>query len=401
MKVKLLKRIEENIRVQESKVAKEIGRYPYFKLVESASEPVIVIEGHKRINLGSNNYLGLTSDPSILEHSIEVLKEFGTGFTGSRLLNGSSVLHEKLEEQIAQLYQAEDALVFPTGYTSNLGFLSNVLHRSDVVLVDEEIHASLWDGLLLSRCKVKRFHHNNPEHFEKLVLANEGKIAMCIIEGVYSMNGDIGAVDKFAQICQKHNIFLFVDEAHGVGVLGKRGTGGSEHHQVLDQVDMFSITFSKSLASCGGALIGKKEILQSVKINSRPFLFTASNTPASLATASKALELMQKNPQWIEELQAKAKYFRDGLKEIGVVFSHHGITPIVPVLIGEDFRVLQAWKVLWNNGIFCNPVLSPAVAKGKGLLRFSVMRIHSYEMIDKVIEVIQTRILPMIKIEQN
>lgn len=395
MKTKLLQKIEENTRVKEAGIAQEIGRYPYFKIMETAAETVMQMEGEEKLNFGSNNYLGLTSDKRVIDAGIEVMKTFGSGFTGSRLLNGNSVLHKNLEDNLAKFYNTESALVFPTGYTSNLGFLSSVLHRSYTVLVDEEIHASLWDGLLLSRCKVKRFRHNDYEHFEKLAQENENAV-MCIIEGIYSMNGDIAPVNKFVEICEKKNIFLFVDEAHGVGVLGEKGRGATDYFNMLDRVDMISITFSKSLGGCGGALLGKKNILDAIRLDSRPFLFTASNTPSSLATANKALELLQQNSEWIKELQKKSNYFRDSLKNIGIVSSNLQPTPIVPIRIGEDFRVLQAWKILWNDGIFCNSVLSPAVPKGKGLLRFSIMLTHTYKMIDSVVDVIDKRIRNLI-----
>lgn len=389
--------IKKDIKVKESEIADRIGRNPFFSVVETAASPIIKIEGIERSNFGSNNYLDLTMNEIVKRKAIEAIQIYGAGFTGSRLLNGTSKLHKSLEADFAKFYNKESALVFSTGYTTNLGLLSGILTRHHTVFIDEEIHASIWDGLVLSRCKVKKFKHNNPDDLQQLIDKNKDGAVMCIIEGVYSMNGDIAPVDKFVEVCKRNEILLFVDEAHGLGVLGDKGCGASEFHGVLDQVDIISVTFSKSLGSCGGALIGRNILLESIRFNSRPFLFTASNTPASVASAQASLDLLSNNPKFIRELNKKSEHFRKKIIEVGIKCSKDP-TPIISIEIGDDFRVLQAWKVLWNRGVFCNPVVSPAVAKGRGILRFSVMRSHTYEEIERVVSLCDRYLKPLIKI---
>jgi 8-amino-7-oxononanoate synthase len=389
--------IKKDIRVKESEIADRIGRNPFFSVVETAACPIIKIEGVERSNFGSNNYLDLTMNEFVKRKAIEAIQKYGTGFTGSRLLNGTSKLHKSLEADFAKFYNKESALVFSTGYTTNLGLLSGLLTRHHTVFIDEEIHASILDGLVLSRCKVKKFKHNNPGDLQQLIDKNKDGAVMCIIEGVYSMNGDIAPVDKFVDVCKKNEILLFVDEAHGFGVLGERGCGASEFYGVLDKVDIISVTFSKSLGSCGGALIGRNILLESIRFNSRPFLFTASNTPASIASAKASLDLLSNNPKFIIELNKKSEHFRKKIIEVGIKCSKDP-TPIISIEIGDDFRVLQAWKVLWNRGVYCNPVVSPAVPKGRGILRFSIMRSHSFEEIERVVSLCDRYVKPLIKV---
>lgn len=386
-------RIKKDNRVEEGTLAKRIGRYPFFSMSEGASTARTIIEGKERINFGSNNYLGLTIHPDVIVATHRAVDKYGAGVTGSRLLNGTLDLHRKLEEKLARWYGAEAALVFPTGYSANLGVLSHLLHRHDHVLMDQEAHASIIDGAILSRAKVKKFRHNDLDHLNSLIQKNA--YDMCIVEGIYSMKGDMAPVKEIARLCKAKNVLLMVDEAHALGTIGQFGRGASAYCDALQDVDLLTLTFSKSLASCGGAVIGKSQLIESIKISSRPFMFTASNTPGAIASAITALDILQHHPEMLDELQEKTKLFKKELLHLGLPVEQSD-SPIITIKLGDDFRVLQAWKILWNRMVFCNPVLTPAVVKGHGLLRFSVSRLHSKEDITTTINACR-HLLPLIK----
>ncbi|MFN7609666.1 MAG: aminotransferase class I/II-fold pyridoxal phosphate-dependent enzyme, partial [bacterium] len=327
-------RIKTDLRLEEVDLAKQIGRYAYFKTMSSSSQPITRIEGKDYFNFGSNNYLGLTNHQEVIEASKEAISKWGTGCTGSRLLNGTIELHLELEEELAAFYGKESALVFPTGYTANLGVLSSLLTRHDTVVVDERIHASLWDGIMLSKARSKKFDHNDPSALESLLSKMASPPNLCITEGVFSMEGDMPLLRELMEICKKNDIFLLVDEAHALGVVGSTGKGASEYYKVIKEVDAITITFSKSLAGCGGAVIGDKRVIDYIKMNSRPFLFTASNTPSSLASVLTSLKILQRQPQMIKELENKKIFFYDELKKNGIPVSKNE-SAILTIPIGD------------------------------------------------------------------
>lgn len=387
----LRERLEQCERRDGVLLARRLQRYPYFAEVEHVSGAEIRIAGHTAINLGSNNYLGLADDPRVVAASIAAIQAWGAGVTGSRLLNGNLALHERLEEDLARFFGFEAALVFPTGYTANLGLLSALLGRSDRILLDADAHASLIDGALLSRAQIRRFRHNDAQHLAE-VLAGDRPTA-CVVEGLYSMLGDVAPLPAIADACQTANATLIVDEAHSVGVLGPGGRGAAAAFGITGRVDFLTITFSKSLASCGGAVLGSAAAIQGLRIECRPFIFTASNTPGSLAAAQQALDILRAEPERVERLHRNARYLRGSLEQAGFVLEH-GEGPVLAIRMGSDFRTMQAWKMLLNRGVFCNCVLSPGVEEGEELLRLSVTAAHTPEQLDSAAQILRT-VLPL------
>lgn len=381
----VLERIKNDTRLAGTDLVQKIGRYPFFSRIDSASAPITTIEGIDKINFGSNNYLGLSTHPEVKLAVKQAVDNWGAGVTGSRILNGTLKIHKELESMLASFYQKEAALIFSTGYQANLSLLSAIFQPNDYILVDEDIHASVIDGLIFSRVKFKRFNHNDMEHLASLIKKSDKPIAACIVEGIYSMKGDSAPLKEIVDICKKNNILIIDDEAHGLGTQGKSGAGVAEKANVLSNIDITVITFSKSLGSCGGAIISDKLIIDMLKANARPFIFTASNTPASIIAAKTALQLLIDHPEMVEELNNKIQIFKEKLQKNNIGFIKN-CSPIIPIPIGEDMKVLQAWKILWNRGLFCNPVLTPAVEKGMGLLRLSLMRTHDNAHLDNAIE---------------
>ena len=395
----IAERLHASLAVEEAELAARIGRYPYFHRVEGPTEPLTQIEGRTLINLGSNNYLGLTTDPAVVEASRQAISRWGTGVTGSRLLNGSLELHRQLEEHLAGFYGREAALVFPTGYSANLGLLSGVLGEGDSAFLDGDAHASLIDGVRLARARWKRIEHNNVTRLGEALERSAGTPTAVVVEGVYSMRGDLAALREIAALRKDFGFFLIDDEAHGLGTIGRKGLGAAELLASSSEVDAISLTFSKSLASCGGAVVGDRQLIEALKVTARPFLFTASNTPGSLAAALAALDLLQRRPQMVAELRGRTDFFRHALTTLGVP-TGAGESPIVTVPVGSDFRVMQAWRMLWNRHVFCNCIVSPAVPRGKGLLRFSVMRTHSEEHLARAAEACGA-LIPLLKGEAD
>lgn len=383
----LERQIQSDSRLIQFELAKQVKTNPYFKSVEGRNNNKIRIDGRDLLNFGSNNYLGLSSDENVIEQTREVVDKYGAGLTGARLLNGTLDIHKELENELAKFYEKEDCLIFPTGYTCNLGFVSAVVKTEDFIVCDEKIHGSLWDGIKLSGASFKRFKHNDPEDLKKIISGSNKKPKMCIIEGVYSLDGKIGRVKELSKICKENDIFVLIDEAHGLGTIGEKGRGGCELDDAIEYVDAITVTFSKSLASCGGALIATKKIVDFVKVNSRPFIFTASNTPGSIAAARASLKRIIDNPELISELQDKKMYFYNKIKDLGITI-HKNESPILTIPIGSDFDTLYAWKLLFNRGVFCNPILSPSAPKGGALLRFSINVRHTYEEINEAATII-------------
>ena len=356
-------------------LARRIHRYPFMHVVEGATLPRTRIEGRELINLGSNNYLGLSAEPRVIDASRRAIDEWGVGATGSRVLNGNLSLHLQLEEMLAAFFHKESALVFPTGYTANLGLLGSLLHRGDVAAVDSDVHASLIDGVLFSRAKLERLRHNDPGHLREVLRSHASRPTAVILDGVYSMRGDLAPLPEYADVCDEHGCTLVVDEAHGLGVLGPTGAGAAEHFGVLDRLDLITVTFSKSLGTCGGAVLGDRTTLEWLRHSARAFLFTASNTPGSLAAAIESLRILMEHPEMASTVRERTEFLRQRLVEQGLTIPPSE-TAVLTLEVGGDFRVMQAWQMLWNRGVFCNPVLSPAVPQGHGLLRLSVMRTH-------------------------
>jgi 8-amino-7-oxononanoate synthase len=372
---------------------------PYFRQVESEAGPVVRMEGRERLMLGSNNYLGLTGDPRLKEAARQALERYGTALTGSRLMNGTIPLHRELEEEIAAWMATEDALVFTTGYQANLGCLSGILSAADTVIADSGDHASILDGCKLSGARLRPFRHQRLDKLERMLerAAGDGGGVLVVVDGVYSMEGDVCDVSPVADLCRSHGARLMVDEAHGVGVLGARGTGASELHGAEDRVDLRMGTFSKSLASCGGFIAGPADVIDYLRIASRPFLFTAAAVPAALAAALEAVRICRsaEGPELFARVLDNASYLHRGLSELGyrvVEPSTLGdgtevITPIVPVVIGDDLPTATLWKALWDAGLYVNVALYPAVPPGGSLIRTSVMATHERAHLDRALEI--------------
>jgi 8-amino-7-oxononanoate synthase len=394
--------------------ARDADVLPYFHVLTSPAMPVVEMEGAERIMLGSNNYLGLTGDERVLKGAEDALHRFGTGLTGSRLLNGTIPLHLDLEREIADWMETEEALVFSTGHQANLGTLGTLLGPADTVIVDAGDHASILDGCLLSRAKLRPFRHNRLDKLEKMLTRaqDDGGGVLVVVDGVFSMEGDIAPLSEICDLCERYGARLMVDEAHGAGVLGARGAGTAELLGVGDRVDLRIGTFSKSLASCGGFVAGSHEVIDYLRIYSRAFLFTASAVPAAVGAALAALRVLrsQEGPLLLGRVLENARRLRDGLQERGfavvapqelpadAAVQDHApgvrgasgkqtiVTPIVPILIGDDWKAALLWRALYDAGVFVNTALHPAVPPGGALLRTSVMATHDEQTLDRALE---------------
>ncbi len=396
--------------------AREADVLPYFHVLTSPAMPVVEMEGAERIMLGSNNYLGLTGDERVMQGAEDALHRYGTGLTGSRLLNGTIPLHLELEREIAEWMNTEDALVFSTGHQANLGVLGTLLGPSDTVIVDAGDHASILDGCLLSRAKLRPFRHNRLDKLEKMLqrAQGDGGGVLVVVDGVFSMEGDIAPLREICALCERYGARLMVDEAHGAGVLGARGAGTAELLGVGERVDLRIGTFSKSLASCGGFVAGSHEVIDYLRISSRAFLFTASAVPAAVGAALAALRVLRSadGPPLLDRVLENAQLLRDGLHARGfAVVSpqslpdapgvqsdapglHAGasgdasiVTPIVPILVGDDWKAALLWRALYDAGVFVNTALHPAVPPGGALLRTSVMATHDAPTLERALEI--------------
>jgi 8-amino-7-oxononanoate synthase len=382
-------------RVEQFRAAREGGLLPYFRLVESPAAPVVEMEGAERIMLGSNNYLGLTEDPRVLAGARAALERYGTGLTGSRLLNGTTPLHLELEEELAGWIGTEAALVFTTGHQANVGTLGTLLGPGDTVVADSADHASILDGCLLSRAKLRPFRHNRLDKLERALekAAGDGGGVLVVVDGVFSMEGDVAPLSEIAELCSRFGARLMVDEAHGAGVLGARGTGASELLGVEDRVDLRMGTFSKSLASCGGFVTGPAEVIDFLRIQSRAFMFTASNVPAAVGAALAALRIV-KSPEGrelMDRVLVNAAHLRDGLRASGFKVVEQSVaTPIVPILVEDDWKAVLLWRALYDAGIFTNVAIHPAVPPGGALLRTSVMATHDQATLDRALDTFET-----------
>jgi 8-amino-7-oxononanoate synthase len=371
------------------KVAMEKGIYPYFQALDGLEGTEVTYEGRRIIMIGSNNYLGLTTHPKVRAAAKKAIDEYGTSCTGSRFLNGSLKIHTALEARLAAFVGKDAALVFSTGMQTNLGAISAIVGRNDVVITDKEDHASIVDGCRLGAGEIKRFVHGDLAQLDRIlgkIPAEKGTIV--VVDGVFSMGGDIVDLPKLVAVCKKHGTRLYVDDAHSLGVLGG-GRGTAAHFNLTKDVDLIMGTFSKSFASLGGFVAGDKDVINYIKHTARSFIFSASLPASNTMAAFAALEVMETEPEHVKNLWDNAHFMLDGFKRIG--FHIGGTqTPIIPVIIGDDETCFRFWKDLFDNGIYCNPVISPAVPEGMALLRTSYMATHTRSQLERVLSVFET-----------
>jgi 8-amino-7-oxononanoate synthase len=364
---------------------KAAGLYPYFRPISESEDTVVVIEGQKRIMLGSNNYLGLTHHPKVLEAASRALHVYGSGCTGSRFLNGTLDLHLQLEAALADFLGKEDCIVFSTGYNANLGLISGLVSKRDVVFLDKLDHASIVDGAKMSFGETCRFNHGDLAGLERKLEQYPGAGKMVIVDGVYSMEGDIADVPGLVRACRRHGAALAIDDAHSIGVLGPRGDGTAAHFGLTDEVDIIAGTFSKSLASIGGFVAGAKGVINYLRHHSRPLIFTASLPPSNTAGVLAALEVLRADTERRENLWENTRRLQEGFRSIGFD-TGPSETPIVPILIGPLDKTLVMWRKVFDAGIFTNPVVPPAVPPSQCRLRTSVMATHTADQIDYCVE---------------
>jgi 8-amino-7-oxononanoate synthase len=379
-------RLDAFPRIEPYRLAQEAGYWPYYKPVESASRPRIVIEGHEAINFGSNNYLSLSYHPKVVEAAIDATRRFGSGVTGSRLLNGTLTLHRDLEGELADFYGREASLVFSTGYVANVSAIAGFLGRRDHAVIDKEVHNSLLTGVRVSGAGMKRFRHNDLAHLERVLSALPAESGKgVIVDGVYSMGGDTAPLDGLVDLCRRTpNAFLLDDEAHGFGVLGERGRGAAEQYGVLDDVDLVTITFSKTLGSCGGALMGSQAAIELLTLTSDFLIFTASNTPGSVAAALAALRILRDEPERPERLRAAVRSFLGMLSERGVPTNPaESAIVTIPLRRPDEVSTVLVALDLLEHGVFVNPVIPPAVTSELGLIRLSLMVDHDAALLEE------------------
>ncbi len=364
----------------------EMGLYPYFRTIESEQDTIVKIQGKDVLMFGSNSYLGLTIHPKLKEASKKAIDKYGSGCAGSRFLNGTLDLHLELEDRLAKFVGKDGALVFSTGFQVNLGVLSSVTGRHDYIIIDELDHACIIDGARLSFSKVLKYKHNDMKSLEKVLKrCDEDKVKLIVVDGVFSMEGDLAKLPEIVKLAEKYKANIMVDDAHGLGVIGENGRGTADHFGLTDKVDLIMGTFSKSLASIGGFIASDFDTINYLKHNARSLIFSASIAPANAASVIAALDLMEEEPERIEKLWKNTHYAMKLLKEAGFDTGHTE-TPIIPIFIRDDFKTFNITKMLLEEGVFVNPVVSPAVASSSSLLRFSLMATHSFEQIEEAID---------------
>jgi 8-amino-7-oxononanoate synthase len=380
----LFKKCEAFTRPDEVKAQ---GVYPYFHPLQSRQDTEVIIGGKKTVMIGSNNYLGLTCDQRMIDTGKEALEKYGTGCTGSRFLNGTLDLHITLEEKLAEFIGKESAVTFGTGFQANLGIISAIADRDDYIFSDKENHASIVDACRLSFAKKINYKHNDIESLErglKRAPLDAGKLI--ITDGVFSMGGDICDLPSIVKLAKKYQARIMVDDAHGLGMIGDMGKGTADYFGLTDQVDIIMGTFSKSLASLGGHMVADRTVVEYVRHVSRPFIFSASVTPVSAAVAIKALEIMEEEPERVIRLKENADYMREGFLKLGIPFGESK-TAIIPVMTYDDDKTFLLTKMLLENGVYVNPVISPAVERGQALLRTSYTATHKKEQLDYALNV--------------
>lgn len=368
----------------QAKEAMALGIYPYFRALSDTEGAIAVFEGKEVVMIGSNNYLGLTTDPRVRQAAIEAVQRYGTSVTGSRFLNGTLELHLELDRRLAKFVGKEAALVFSTGYQTNVGTISAIVQKGDYVIIDKDDHASIVDGCFMCRGDMRRFRHNDVSSLDEVLRklpADAGKLV--VVDGVYSMGGDIAPLPEIVAICKKYGARIMVDDAHGIGVTGG-GRGTAAQFGLTDEVDLIMGTFSKSFASIGGFIAGSADVIHFIQHQARSLIFSAALTAPSAAAALKALEIMETEPWHVQRMWENAEYMRKGLKELGYDTGNSN-TPIIPILIRDDFRTVMAWHALIENGVYTNPVVPPGVPPGSSLLRTSYMATHTKEHLDRAL----------------
>jgi 8-amino-7-oxononanoate synthase len=368
------------------KDAKEFGIYPYFIPLDENEGTEVTYQGRHVIMCGSNNYLGLTTHPKVRQAAIDAIERYGTSCTGSRFLNGNMSLHENLEAELAQWVGKEDSLVFSTGMQVNLGTISALVGRGDYIILDKDDHASIVDGAFLSGGKIQRYQHNDMDHLQRVLEslpADKGKLL--VVDGLFSMEGDIAPLPELVPLCKTYGVRLMVDDAHAMGVLGG-GRGTAAHFGMTDDVDLIMSTFSKSFASLGGFIAGDADVVDYIKHQARSLIFSASIPPSNAAAALAALGVMREEPERVVRVNQIADKMRMEYRRLGFDIGD-SVTPVIPIIIGNDDLTFLTWKLLFENGVFVNPVISPAVSPGRQLLRTSYMATHTDEQLDRVLEV--------------
>jgi 8-amino-7-oxononanoate synthase len=362
--------------LQQARAGREQGYYPYFKPLSETEGTDVVVDGHRLVMIGSNNYLGLTTHPKVREAAINAIQKYGTSCTGSRFLNGTLELHKELERRLAKFLGKESAIIFGTGYQSNLGAITALMGRGDVAICDKEVHACIIDAVRMAGCEMKRFRHNDMEDLERVLKETAGSARMVLVDGVYSMGGDLAPLPEMTALCKRHGSRLFVDDAHGIGVMGKGGRGTHFHYNCVDDVDLVMGTFSKSFASLGGVIAGNKDVMDFIMHHARSLIFSASMPPANVATVLACLDIIEEDPSYVQRVHTQSAKVRDGLRGMGFNCGA-SVTPIVPVFIGDDMKTLLTWKAMFEHGVYVNPVLPPGVPPSKSMLRTSYMATHT------------------------
>jgi 8-amino-7-oxononanoate synthase len=365
------------------------GAYPFFIPLTDNEGTEVSFRGHRLVMCGSNNYLGLTTHPKVRQAAIDAIERYGTSCTGSRFLNGTLEMHEQLESELATWVGKPAALVFSTGMQVNLGTISALIGRDDFVILDKDDHASIVDGARLGYGKIERFRHNDMAHLDRVLKSlppSAGKLL--VVDGLFSMEGDLANLPPIVELCQQYGVRIMVDDAHGMGVTGN-GRGTAAHFGVTDQVDLIMSTFSKSFASLGGFVAGDADVISYIKHHARALIFSASIPPANAAATLAALHVMAEEPERIQQVNDNAEYMRNGYRELGFN-TGCSVTPVVPIIIGDDEKTFYTWKLLFEAGVFVNPVISPAVAPGRQLLRTSYMATHTRQQLDRVLDIFGT-----------
>ena len=378
------------------------GLFPYFRELQSRQDTEVIMEGKRRLMFGSNNYLGLTTEPTVVESARAALAEYGTGCSGSRLLNGTLILHQQFEREMAAFLGKESVVTFSTGFQSNLGIISALVGRSDYIVGDKENHASIYDGCKLSWGKLLRYEHGDMDSLEQqLKKVPESAGCLVVTDGVFSMGGDIAKLPDITELAKKYGARVMVDDAHALGVIGKGGRGTASHFGLEDQVDIYMGTFSKSLASLGGYMAASARVADYVRCNSRPYIFSASVPPACIAAATASLRYMAAHPERVERLQQLALYMRRRLSERQIPLRQGGspTVPIIPIYTYTELRTLKIQKALYERGLYVNASVPPATPPGECLLRCSLMATHTEEQIDEAVAIIADVLADFAKIE--
>jgi len=371
---------------KEPQKVQKMGLYPFFRMIESDQDTIVTMKGKEVLMFGSNSYLGLTNHPKIKEAAKAATDKYGTGCAGSRFLNGTLDIHIELEKKLAKFVKKDAALVFSTGFQVNLGVIPTVANRNDYILIDELNHASIIEATRLSFAKVIKFRHNDMDSLERVLKRCEpGRLKLIVVDGVFSMDGDIANLPEIVRLADKYEGTVMVDDAHSIGVLGEKGAGTAAHFGLTDKVDLIMGTFSKSLASLGGFIASDEDTINYIKHHSRTLIFSASITPASTAAVIAALEIMESEPERIEHLWEVTHYAIDGFRNLGFDIGST-VTPIIPIYIRDTMKTLTLTRLLLDEGIFVNPVVAPAVSKDATLIRFSLMATHTKEQVDVALE---------------